>query len=104
MNNAPDTWFDFDEWLELAQSDPEAFERRRQRMIEDIIAEAPENLRHRLRCLQWRIDMERARASNPMSACVRLSKMLWDMVYGDNGLLKAMETLEQMAGQPAPCP
>lgn len=85
--------FDFDAWMKLAQSDPQAFEERRKRVIEEAIAQAPEHMQVRLRALQWRIDMERNRASNPLSACIRLSGMMWEMVYGESGLISAIGEL-----------
>ena len=60
----------FDEMVRLAKNDPETLERIRLKLIEETIAEAPENCHRRLRGLQFQIDMERRRASNPMSACV----------------------------------
>jgi hypothetical protein len=68
---------DFDEWAALAKTDPEAFEQRRQAAIDDFIGTAPEEYRQRLRGLQFRVDMERARASNPLSATIRISNMMW---------------------------
>jgi len=68
--------FDFDEWVLLARTAPNEFERRRRALIEIEILKSG-NVR-RMRGLQWRIDLERSRARNPMDACVRLSKMMWD--------------------------
>jgi len=68
--------FDFDEWALLARTAPDEFEERRRALIEIEILRS-DNVR-RLRGLQWRIDLERARARNPMDACVRLSNMMWD--------------------------
>jgi len=80
--------FVFDEWKALAETNPEAFEFIRQRMIESLIAEAEDS--ERLKCLQWRIDAERKRSKTPMSACVRLSSMMLDSVYGEHGLANAL--------------
>ena len=93
MNARHSKPFDFDEWKELACSDPEAFEERRKRVIEEAIAQAPQHMQIRLQALQWRIDMERSRASNPLSACIRLSNMMWKMVYGKHGLMAAIGDL-----------
>ena len=71
----------FDEMVRLAKNDPETLERIRLKLIEETIAEAPENCHRRLRGLQFQIDMERRRASNPMSACVKISKMMHDSLY-----------------------
>ena len=77
---------DFDAWSEMARSDPETFELMRQAAIESAIARASESNRHRLRCLQWRIDQERRLASSPMAACLRISRMMWRTVLGPGGL------------------
>lgn len=89
---------DFDDWAALAVRDPEAFEARRAQVIEEFIQQVPEAKRTRLRRLQWRIDMTRRRASNPVSACIRISQMMWDSLLGEGGLLEA---LEQFSGREA---
>ena len=90
--------FDFDSLAKLAQSDPEAFEEKRLAMIGQLIEGAPEAMRQRLRGFQWRIDMERQRCDNPLQACIRISNMMWDMVYADRGFLWAMQALTDPAG------
>jgi len=71
----------FDEMVRLAKEDPETLERIRLKLIEETIAEAPDNCHRRLRGLQFQIDMERRRAGNPMGACLRISKMMHDSLY-----------------------
>ena len=90
--------FDFDSLSQLAQSDPEAFEAKRQEMIGQLIESAPEELRQRLRSFQWRIDMERERSDNPLQACIRISNMMWDMVYADRGFLWSLQALADPGG------
>ena len=85
--------FDFDSLSQLAQSDPQAFEAKRLEMIEQLIDSAPDALRQRLRSVQWRIDMERERSDNPLQACIRISNMMWDMVYADRGFLWSLQAL-----------
>ena len=84
------TILDFDLAMELARTDPEAFEQYRQDVIEVLIARAPERNQHQLRCLQWRIDQERLRASNPYAACVKLYRMMWDSFAGESGLVDTL--------------
>ena len=84
------TELDFDAAMELARSDPEAFEQYRQDVIEALIARAPERNRQHLRCLQWRIDQVRERSSNPIAACVKLYRMMWDSFAGECGLIDTM--------------
>ena len=85
--------FDFEEWMLLAKSDPEEFEKRRKHVIDDLISSAPEDRQQRLRGLQWRIDSDRKRCSNPLAACIRLSDMMWDFVFAEKGFLNALKML-----------
>ena len=87
----------FDVMRALAASDPEAFEARRQAVIDEAIARAPERRRGRLRGLQWRIEQVRSRAANPMDACISLSGMMWEAVTGEQGL---QALLNQRQGSP----
>jgi hypothetical protein len=71
----------FDELKNLADHDPDALEALRQRLIEKTINNANEDFRRRLRGLQFQIDMERQRASNPLSACLRMSRMMHERLH-----------------------
>jgi hypothetical protein len=84
--------FNFDEWMLLATKNPAEFERRRGEIINFTIDNAPPRIQSRLRSLQWRIDKVRQR-SNPLSACIKLNRMMWCSIYGENGFLKALTTL-----------
>jgi len=92
---------DFEKWFEelsrLAREDPEAFEARRQELIEEVISQVPEERQERLRRFQWRIDMERKRAKTPLGACIKLNDMLMEMVYGEGGFTDAVNTLKGIA-------
>lgn len=79
--------FDFSEWSNLAHTDPQAFEKKRELAIESVILSMPHDKQQRIRRLQWRIDQERKLSKSPMAACIRLSNMMWDNVLGENGLL-----------------
>lgn len=84
---------EFDGWADLADSDPDAFENLRRELIDDLIRSAPEGRRQRLRCLQWRIEQERARSKTPLGACVRLTRMMWDKVLAQGGLVQHLSEL-----------
>lgn len=77
---------DFDEGMRLARTDPAAFEKHRRAVIEAFIGQVPAHRQPRLRGLQWRIDLERERAPNPMAACVRIQEMMWESFAGPGGL------------------
>ena len=83
--------FVFDSWAQLAQQDPDEFESKRKAYIQQYIEELPLERRERMQRLQWRIDMERQRASNPMSACLRLYQMMWDSFAGELGLINTLK-------------
>jgi len=68
----------YDELKHLADHHPQQLEHLRQQLIEQTIGQAPADIQRRLRGLQFRIDAERRRASNPLSACLRLSAMMND--------------------------
>jgi len=77
---------DFDAWRVLASRNPEEFEAERRKVLEAVIARAPEKRRQRLRGLQWRVDQVRGRSSSPMAACISLADMMWESFAGENGL------------------
>lgn len=81
----------FDEWAALAQSNPQAFEARRIQVIDRAIGQAPAHRQQRLRCIQWRLDRIRLTSRTPMVACLRMNRMLWEAVTGDNGLLNCLQ-------------
>jgi len=91
--------FDFDEWLRLAQDDPEAFERRRREVVEALIAQAPQSRQARLKGLQFRIDLERRKADSPLAAALRLQQMLAAQLHE---LAEALERLGACEGKRRP--
>jgi len=99
MHQAPKGFDDFDDWADLARRDPGGFEDRRRAVIEDFLARAPERNRAQLRRLQWRIDMERRRASTPLAACYRIYRMMWESFAGDRGLIAALRNAQDLVDQ-----
>ena len=85
--------YDFDYLKRLAEESPESFEHVRERMIDAIIADAPESSRRRLRGIQWQLDMVREKSTNPMNSCVEMSQLMWEKVAGRDGLLDQMYKL-----------
>jgi hypothetical protein len=86
---------EFHHWALLADCDPQAFENLRRELIEQFIQEAPEERRQKLRCLQWRIDQERRLSKSPLGACIRLTRMMWDKVMAQGGLLDNLQQLSK---------
>lgn len=96
MSEANVRFEEFDDWAELARTDPNAFEARRRAVIDEFIDSVPERNRHHLRCLQWRVDMERKRASTPLAACYQIYRMMWQSFAGERGLMSALRDADQL--------
>ena len=58
----------------------------------------PHERRRRLQRLQWRIDRELDRSGTPLAACIRISRMMWDAVAGEGGLVDSLSTLQGSGG------
>ena len=102
------TNIDFAEWAELASSDPEAFEKQRARLVESFICSVPtESRRIRLRRLQWKIDAIRQRSKSSLGACIKISNLMWESIYGKGGLMELLNGNIPLEKQPvtekAPC-
>jgi hypothetical protein len=87
----PPTPRDFDAWALLASSDPVAFEDQRRDVIQNAIRRAPARRQRRLQQLQWQLDQIRACSPTPMAACLRMQRMLWQRIEGENGLLECLQ-------------
>lgn len=85
--------FPFDEMRVLNESDPEAFERRRQELIEREMASFGPDASVRMRRFQWRIDVM-ARGRSPTGAMVQFHRLMLERLnrlhevatYGIDGL------------------
>ncbi len=84
-------FFDFEAWACLARERPDDFEKERKALIEAYIDGSPAKTQQRLRSLQWRIDMERRRAPDSLTACVRIYHMMWESFAGEHGLADALK-------------
>ena len=85
--------FDFDEWAKLAKENPDAFENKRQQMIQEVIDKSSPKIRRRMQGLQWQIDQVRATSTNPMASCLKISQMMWDKTIGEDGLVDHLQQL-----------
>jgi hypothetical protein len=67
----------FEVLVDMARNDPQGLETLRRSLTNAVITAAPsEEARRRLLGLQFRIDMERRRASTPLAAAMRLSELM----------------------------
>jgi len=96
QQSATEWQFDFDTWAEIAKTDPERFEEMRLELINDLFDQAPDHLKQRLEGQQWQIDQVRRQAGSPLAACIQISQKMWDSVYGEKGLLTALEEPQKL--------
>src|SRR3569833_803839 len=82
--------FDYKTWAALAKADPQAIEAQRRVVIAEALAAMPPHQQARMRGLQWRIDMERTRYRHPLVSCTRVFNQMWSTVYGEGGLVDAL--------------
>ena len=67
----------FDVLVAMARNDPDGLETLRRSLTEAVIdAASTEHTKNRLKGLQFRVDMERKRASTPLGATIRISEMM----------------------------
>lgn len=67
----------FEVLAELGRRDPDALQALGRLLTDDVIKHAPRPAsRRRLEGLKFRIEMERRRAPDALSACVRLSQLM----------------------------
>ena len=73
MTNVAD--FDFDQWKDLAEHNPQQFEIQRRIYLQHLIETSnnPQNLAE----LQAWIDILRCQATSPLAACEQLSALMW---------------------------
>lgn len=84
-------WPSVEELMRMAETDPEGLEKFRQREIESLIEDAPEKYQRRLRGLQFQVDCQRELASNPISSCIAISKMMRDSLLELNKALNGLD-------------
>ena len=71
-----------------AQKNPELLDQWLDQQVEDIIKNAPEKHRRRLRGLQFQIDMERKKSHTSMACCIRISQLMYDSFFDLQEALK----------------
>ncbi|MBY5920169.1 DUF3135 domain-containing protein [Ferrimonas balearica] len=72
---------DFDTLQQLAQHDPDALARLRQRLIDETIQSAPPARQAQLHALQSHVDRTLQRSSNPYHGLVQVMAMMQDKLY-----------------------
>lgn len=63
----------------MAEEKPEELKALRQALTREVVETAPsEERRRRLEGLNFTIEMNRRKASNPMHSCLLISQLMWD--------------------------
>tara|TARA_R110000782_G_scaffold49668_14_gene108077 strand:+ start:2329 stop:2706 length:378 start_codon:yes stop_codon:yes gene_type:complete len=92
-NRSINTEFDFNDWAKLAEENPDAFENKRQQVLQSVIDQSSPKIRQRMQGLQWQIDQVRAASPNAMASCLKISQMMWDTTIGEDGLVCHLQRL-----------
>ena len=67
----------FEVLVDMARNDPEGLETLRRTLTDAVISTASSEVaRRRLEGIQFRVDLERRRASTPLAATIRISEMM----------------------------
>ena len=88
--------FDFDEWVNLNKTDPQAFERRRLEWCNRFIDGAQASNKKRLSGLLFQVNMERRRSTNAIGSCLRMTGLMWDKFN------ELRSELQHLASNPMP--
>lgn len=100
MNNSRESLgqidFDFDEWSQIAKTDPKKFEKMRRQLIESALEQAPEHMRLQLERQQWHIDQVRKHSATPLAACKQIFNKMWNSVHGNRGLFTALQSPQKL--------
>ena len=92
--------FDFDEWRRLAERNPRAYFRKRERVVAQFISRHPGH-EAGLRMLQDRIDTLRATAGSPQLALRGIMQLLGDHVAALKGhMLRLQHELSDLSSAP----
>ena len=85
---------DFDALVELAETDPPALEALRERLTNQVIKGAANSgTQRRLKGLKFRIDAERRRSPDALTACLRLSELMYESLAELKWALEAPDVL-----------
>ena len=95
LSNRKTEDYAFEDWQRLHESDPEAFEIRRKEALEAVIQTAPARMQQRLRGVQFRVDMERARAGSDLASCLKAQSMMWDSLLRLRDALAELSVLQK---------
>lgn len=70
--------FDFEQWSDLHKSDPEAFDRQRDAMLQSFIEQANPDSRRTLEQTLFTLQMHRQKAKSDLQSAVYASNLMWE--------------------------
>jgi hypothetical protein len=88
----------FEYLSKLAAENPDKLEALRAEHIEQVIENAPQQYRRRLRGLQFQVDCERRKHNTPLASCIAISSMMYDSLHKLNAVLTDSEAADTNAG------
>ena len=87
---------DFDDWVNLALSDPDAFEALRESKISAYLEKVSDSRKQRMRCLQWKIDKIREKnKDSALAACYTISELMWETFDHLRNVLHSSEAVQE---------
>jgi len=93
--------FNFKEWSDLYQVDPEAYERRRGAVLEHFIQSADPDSRLALEQTLFKLEMVRKRAKTPLKSAIEASKLMWESFGKLQEQIDVLQTTTQPVDKPS---
>lgn len=90
----------FEKLREMAEKSPAELDKLQQTLTEKVITGAPEDIQHRLRGLQFRVEMEKSLSKTPLARCLKLSQMMHESFDQLRSLLNDMTTADSYQATP----
>ena len=84
-----DNWPSFDELLDIARKSPEQLEVIREQEVDNLIQNAPKEMRRRLKGIQFQVNCQRQLHKTSMGACVAISNMMHESLGKLNRVLNS---------------
>ncbi|HEY1058703.1 MAG TPA: DUF3135 domain-containing protein [Limnobacter sp.] len=94
--------FDFKEWADLYQVDPDAFNARKEAVLAHFVEQAPEENRPALEQTLFRIRMTARRSKSPLQSAMEANKLMWESFGKLREKLEEFEQLSAATSQDTP--
>lgn len=94
-----DNWPNFDELLDIARKSPEQLEVLRKQEVDNLIQNAPKEMRRRLKGIQFQVNCQRQLHESSMGACVAISNMMHESLGKLNRVLNSYADDSANAGE-----